>query len=148
MVRVEIRNIGRERIFVPSEIGRGYSYLQFWWEDSRGNDLQGSGGAVDSSGPPHEDFTKLLLENWIVLPPGYSYGTSIDASIDVNEPNPGRYRVRAKYTVSDMDSKGMNNPLGAYLDKIPSLPFPAWKGAVESNPISIEIVPDPAEVNH
>jgi len=41
----------------------------------------------------------------------------------------------------------MNNPLGAYLDKIPSLPFPAWKREAESNPISIEIVPDPAEVN-
>src|SRR5882757_9079730 len=35
MVRVEIRNIGRERIFVPSEIGRGFSDLEFWWESSR-----------------------------------------------------------------------------------------------------------------
>src|SRR5712675_647426 len=118
MVRVEIRNIGRERIFVPSEIGRGYSYLQFWWEAPKGNDLQGMVGAVDGWGPPHEDFTKLLLENWIVLPPGYSYSTSIDASIDVDQPRPGRYRVKAKYSVAEMDSKGMNNPLGAYLDKI------------------------------
>jgi hypothetical protein len=149
MIRVEVRNIGRERFFVPSEIGRGgYSDIQFWWEDSKGNDLQGMGGAIDGWGrPPHEDFTKLLLENWMVLPPGYSYSTSIDATISVDEPKPGRYRVKAKYTVSEMDSKSMNNPLGAYLDKIPSLPFPAWKREAESNPISIEIVPDPAEVN-
>jgi hypothetical protein len=147
MVRVEIRNIGRERIFVPSEIGRGLSDLQFWWKDSKGNDLQGMGGAIDGWGrPPHDDFTKLLLENWMVLPPGYSYSTSVDATISVDEPKPGRYRVRAKYTVSEMDSKSMNNPLGGYLDKIPSLPFLAWKGEVESNSISIEIVPDPAEM--
>jgi len=146
MVRVEIRNIGRERIFVPSEIGRGFSDLEFWWESSKENDGQGIRGAADRSGPPHEDFTKLLLENWIVLPPGYSYSTSIDASIDVDQPRPGRYRVKTRYTVSEMDSKSMNNPLGAYLEKIPSLPFQAWKGEVESSPISIEIVPDPAEV--
>jgi hypothetical protein len=149
IVKVEVRNIGRERFFVPSEIGRGGSELEFWWEGSKGNDLQGMGGAIDGWGrPPQEDFTKLLLENWIVLPPGYSYSTSVDATISVNEPKPGRYQVKARYTVSEMDSKSMNNPLGAYLDKIPLLPFPAWKGEVESNPISIEIVPDPAEVNH
>jgi len=64
----------------------------------------------------------------------------------VDQPRPGRYRVKARYTVSEMDSKSMNNPLGAYLEKIPSLPFQAWKGEVESSLISIEIVPDPAEV--
>jgi hypothetical protein len=146
MVRVEIRNTSKERLFVPSEIGKGYSQIQFWWEDLRGNDLQGIGGAIDGWGrPPLEDFTKLLLENWMVLPPEYSYSTSVDATISVDEPKPGRYRVKAKYIVSEMDSKSMNNPLGAYLDRIPSLPFPAWKGEVESNYISIEMVPDPAE---
>lgn len=147
MIRVEIQNVGRERLFIPSEIGGGYSYLQFWWKDPKGNDLPGSAGALDGWGPSHEDFTKMLMKNWIVLPPGYSYGTSTNAAIDVDEPRPGRYQVRAKYSVSDMGSKSMDNPLGAYLDKIPSLPFPAWKGAVESNSLSIEIVPDPAEVN-
>ena len=104
-----------------------------------------SSGALDRFGPPHDDFLKLLLENWIVLPPGYSQGAPVDAAIDVEVTKPGRYRVKAKYTVSDIASKGMNNPLGAHLDKISSLPYPAWKGEVESNSISIEMVPDPAE---
>jgi hypothetical protein len=150
MVRIDLRNVGNDRIFIPSEIhtsGGFPSEVQLWWEDSQGKDLPASGGASDRFGPPREDFLKLLLENWVVLPPGYSYGCTIDATTGVELSKPGKYQVRAKYRAYEMDSKSMNNPLGAHLDKIPTLPFPAWKGEVESNAISIEIVPDPAEVN-
>lgn len=140
MVRVEVRNVGSERIFVPSEIGRGFSKVQFWWEESEGKGLLGIANSVDRIGPPHEDFLKLLVENWVVLPPGYSYENSVDASSNVAElPKPGRYRIRAKYVAYDMNSTSLNNPRGAYLDRISSLPFPAWKGEVECDPVWIEI---------
>ena len=102
-------------------------------------------GAGDRLGPPKGDFYKLIFEYWVVLPPGYSYGTTVDltGAAFLGTLKPGRYRIAATFGAYGMASTNMNNPLGAYLDKISALPYGSWEGVAECKPIWVEITPAP-----
>jgi hypothetical protein len=149
LVRVELRNVGSEPIFVPSKVpvnaGGDPGDLEVRLRDSNGHWLPGRTGAADRIGPPREDFYKLLFEYWVVLPPGYSYGTTADLTYGpfIGTLKPGRYQITASYGAYGMDSKNMNNPLGAYLDRISSLPYASWEGVAVCKPIWLEITSAP-----
>jgi hypothetical protein len=149
LVRVELRNVGAESVFVPRKIPLNSSGdpgdLEVRIRNSNGKGLGGSMGAADRFRPPKEDFYKLIFEYWVVLPPGYSYGTIVDLTGAAfrGTLKPGRYRIAATFGAYGMGSTNMNNPLGAYLDRISSLPYDSWEDVAECKPIWVEITPAP-----
>jgi len=144
LVQVELHNIGDEAIFVPTKVhlnswGDPGNLDVFLWgvKDHGFGRIEGGG---DRFGFPKDDFYKLIFENWVVLFPGYSYGTTVDVmSAFSGILKPGRYRLTAKYNAFGMNSKNRNNPLGAYLDRVPSLPYVSWEGGFECKPVWMEI---------
>jgi hypothetical protein len=145
MVNVLIKNISDQTIFIPSSIpvnASGFpANLQAWFEDANGKGLPGISAALDRPRPPEDDFYKLVFEYWVAIPPGYSYGTVIDVTNFIEDAPPGRYRLSATYSAEGLNARHMNNPLGNHQDKISLLPYPAWEGVVECDPIWIEIIP-------
>lgn len=144
MLRAEIRNVGDEAIFVPSKFRVNSSGDPGELEISVLGEGLGrrSEGAADRFWPPKEDFFKLVFEYWVVLPPGYSYGTTFDltkSGVYEFAPPPGRYQIRASYSAYGMSSKNMNNPLGAFLDKVSSLPYESWEGDFKCRPVWFEV---------
>ncbi len=148
LVQVELRNAGDEPIYVPNMIhlnSWGFPAeleVRLWGPKSN---WQGMAGGVDGFIPKHQDFYTLIFKYWVVLAPGYSYGTIVDLTDSAFRGilRPGHYRITAKYSAFGMGDKSMNNPLGAYLDRVPWLPYASWEGMVECKQIWVEITPVP-----
>ena len=64
----------------------------------------------------------------------------MDASLFKHLNIPGKYRVTGQYSSRGFLVKDEGNPLGCYVDELKQLPYQAWKGTVETNSISIEVV--------
>jgi hypothetical protein len=117
LVRVELRNVGAEPIFVPTKIPLNAwgdpGSLQVGLVDSNGHGLGGTEGGFDRFGPPKEDFYKLVFENWVVLFPAHFFGTTVDITYAAFRGvlKPGHYRIIASYSAYGMESTNMNNPL-------------------------------------
>ena len=154
LVKVDLLNSGDEPIFLPTKVplnswgDPGNLQVGLW--DKNGHGFGGIEGGGDRGWPPKEDFYKLIFENWVVLFPGHSYGTTVDITYAAFRGiflKPGRYRIEATYSAFGMGSKNMNNPLGAYLDRVPSLPYASWEGEFKCKPIWVEITPAPLHAN-
>ena len=150
LVKVDLLNVGKGPIFVPTKVPTNSwgdpGNLQVGLFDANGHGYGGTEGGADRFGPPKEDFYKLIFDNWIVLFPGHTYGTVVDISYGAFRGislKPGRYRIVATYSAFDMGSTNMNNPLGGYLDRVPSLPYLSWEGEFKCKPIWVEITPAP-----
>ncbi len=141
---IELRNRGPESLLVPRRIRSSTGFpsdLEIWFEDAKGGALPTAGSAADSFGPPTDDFHGYVLREWILLAPGYSYGTTIDVGFEFGHSirRPGRYCAKVRYEASAMDTQNHNNPIRASKDQIEKLPFPAWKGELVSNCSWIEV---------
>lgn len=95
--------------------------------------------APDRKPPLIEKFSKY----WLALPPGHSYGGDF-----VLEPSsykwlnrPGKYVIRGTYVSDGFQNAGMNNPLASYVDELSRLPYKPFVGEVETNQVSLEVVP-------
>lgn len=148
-VKVEISNVGEERLFIPSSFlintGGDPAELQVWLEGANGEALPGTRieGTSDRVRPPRGEFYALLFQYWTLLPQHYSYSTSVDLSSVIYRgiTKPGNYRLWVTYTVDSIRATHTNNPLGAHLDQIATLPYPAWEGSVQSNKILVSLTP-------
>jgi hypothetical protein len=149
LVRVEIYDVSKDSFFVPSSFLVNRSgdpaELQVRITDANGKVPPGPGsfGALDRFVPPKGDFHALVLRYWTVLSQGYCYGTTLDLTDFIYEAvkEPGRYLLSAKYSAFSMQSTNMNNPLGNYVDQVPTLPYPAWDGTIDAKPTWINLAP-------
>ena len=79
-------------------------------------------------------FANLLATQWIALEPGMFYGCDID--VYANEFP--RLRITGKYVITGRyTSHGFDENLRGFEADIAKLPFMAWEGEVESNPVTI-----------
>lgn len=146
-VRVEISNIGTTDLF----LGRRFPQIEQWIyalnlrvRDASGIYLQQSVALppfmkqVDKS----EHFCNALVKDWLALPPGYFFGTTItlDPKVYDGLSKPGRYEVQALYTSMGMEADLYYNRLSLEPDSIKDLPFHSWRGTSSSNSAVFSIV--------
>jgi hypothetical protein len=139
--RVTVRNTGLREVFVSRDISlvneRFVMYLQNGLRLERPLTHVVADSFVDRAKP----FSVLLSENWILLKPGYSYGTEVimDTRDFPTLQIPGKYLVKGIYRSSGFNDVPESNPLRGWETEIGKLPFDAWKGKVETNPIWITV---------
>jgi hypothetical protein len=147
-VRVEIRNQGKDPLFIGNEIP---DYLD-WIYDLRltlTNERGDISPILTSAGPlvlpfnRKESIAHAVSANWITLLPGYFFGRTIpiDGSIFSFLRRPGRYSLMGIYKSDGMESPVQFNRLAASPKEIASLPYRSWKGEVKTNSTLITIVP-------
>jgi len=139
---VTIKNNGSRDVFIPIGLDavnqRLVMYLQV------GSSLEGplTHVVADSFVDRVKPFASLLVENWILLKPGYRYGTQ--AIMDAhNYPAlnvPGKYRIKAIYRSSGLRGSPESNPLRGWETEIEKLPFKAWEGQVETKSIWVTVL--------
>lgn len=146
-LRVELINTGKKRIFIGQEMPQIED-----WIYSVHITVKDDAGRVSPQlvlGPPFvlpsdpkEDFSTAVIKKWTVLPPGYSYGSTltIDGQSHSFLMKPGRYEIQATYVSMGMDSRMYYNRLSQSPEELARLPFKSWKGRVNSNCISIDVV--------
>ena len=106
-----------------------------------GSKREGSGTmVVGDSGlfaPGHvPPFANLLSTQWIALDPGMFYGCDIDLYAN----DLPRLRIPGKYTLTGRyASHGFRENLRGFEEDTGKLPFKAWEGEVETNPVKIVV---------
>lgn len=139
---VELKNIGRQKIFIGANFwtGGSASHVTIAVNPLDGHDLgKGWSGSVDGV-PLHawDNLGKALLEWGFLLPGGYAYSTKALLPYGPGLA-PGRYTVQASYISEGVDADTHLNPLLEKPKELAALmPF-SWKGVVKSNTITIEI---------
>ena len=146
-VRVEIRNIGSETLFIHKDIFQlcGTSPLSLRLELGPPIKPQpGHACASDCIYAAGDNLAKRLALFWTILPPGDFYGTvvSMDPDTFPQLNTAGRWRLRGSYrAVRDLSSSFCWDPapLPEKDEQIKSLPYKAWQGEVETNAAWIEV---------
>ncbi len=146
-IDVQILNIGKTDIFVGRkipEIANWIYSLNVAVVDKHGNVLPQLVGTLDvRPADPKEEFSRAVIRDWILLPPGYYIGTTI--ILDPNDykglDKPGQYEILAQYSSMGMDAPLYYNRLRLEPEKIGQLAYKSWKGQVESNSVWITILP-------
>jgi hypothetical protein len=139
-LHVEILNDGARTLLISNEIS-GFGCGGPGWVDVaflKGPALEGPGVGCAADcfpGPNKSDTThdlKRLLDSWIVLSPGYSYGRDISSH---SLRRTGRYLIRATYK-----SSGFAGTCWDDLRQVQdNLPYRPWTGEASSNSIWIEV---------
>ena len=149
VLHVEIVNQGPQDIFIFKEIELGccaWSELHIYVQNGEQFEGPGSAGSIEDSlrfganNPNKPPFANALSRGWIALPPGYSYSKDL---FTYSLRRPGKYQIGGTYV-----SHGMSGELQAdYSEEINHLPYQAWKGAVDTNTIWIEVVRAGSQAN-
>jgi hypothetical protein len=148
-VEVELKNEGTQTVLVCRELSvRAGNSRPCAWEFSvrypPGREPhEGCGYAVDSwPGRPWDDFATVLIKDWVALAPGDSIRAQINLGMAFcHRPPPGRYQITGILTSFGLDSQSINNGLLIYSEEIKKLPYPGWKGSINSNKLWITISP-------
>jgi hypothetical protein len=138
-LHVAIKNRGDLPLYIPTDISEVNQ--RFVLTLRYGSKLEGSGTMVVADGglfapsqvPP---FANLLSMQWIVLDPGMFYGCDIDLYAN-DLPRlriPGKYILTGRYA-----SHGFRENLRGFEEDTGKLPFRAWEGEVETNPVKIVV---------
>ena len=136
-LHVEVKNQGNLPLYIPKDISEVNQ--RFVLSVHFGSSSEGSGTmAVGDRGifaPGHvPPFANLLSMDWIVLDPGMFYGRDIDvyANAFPRLRIPGTYTITGRYT-----SYGFRESLRGFEEDTSKLPFKAWEGGVDTNPVKI-----------
>ncbi len=142
-VRVEIRNIGNQQLLIDKNV--------FEWCDASPLSLYlelgpplkpsvGTGCAADCFWKPGESLANRVVESWIPLPVGHFYGATVrmDQSFFPQLQTPGRWQLRGRYRSDGASSSSAC--LRWDPEEAAKLPYKAWKGAVDTNVVWIEVV--------
>jgi hypothetical protein len=139
-LRVEIKNIGYDPIFVYKEIALSTcSVANLRIFPIKGNAFPGPGWAcasdcfpVKPNDPAKNPIESVVLRGWTLLPPGYTYSRELP-TYPVG--GPGRYLIRGDYS-----SQGLTDGCLTFSqEEVSSLPHQVWKGSVETNSLWIEV---------
>jgi hypothetical protein len=142
-VEVELKNEGSQTVLVCRnlDVGVGNSRPCSWEFPVRyppGREPHsGCESAADGGYRPNDDFSSILIRNWMALSPEDSYRTHIKLrTAFCHKPSPGRYQITGLLT-----SYGLGDNLAMDPHEIEKLPYPIWKGTIISNKLWITINP-------
>jgi|HubBroStandDraft_6_1064221.scaffolds.fasta_scaffold14707_2 hypothetical protein len=146
-VRVEVWNRGDAPLIFPNLVTDADhldGHIEFHLIDSKGRESARMRRVADSFAPyPREPNWQLLLGRWVVLYPGYSMTAPLDLSVDVFPflNTPGIYKLKADYSSGGLSDPENYRPLGLSGHELASLPFSSWSGKIESDSVSLAVVP-------
>lgn len=146
VIYVEISNHGRKDLFIsrrlPSIQGDG-AFLCFHVFDRGNVESPRAMGVSDQFASHGVSLPLAVLSNWIALPPNSTY--RVEREIGASEfdflGELGTYRISASYI-----SLGIRGQVSSWHlvdvkpEDVDRLPFQAWEGTLESNPIWIKVV--------
>ena len=145
-VTVEIWNVGTKEVILGKSID-GHSPISHLSLSLEGGSPKSTGpgvnGAADSLPNPNEPFANILVKHWIPLPAGDFFGrvVSMDPHLFPQLLTPGRYLLKGNFrSMGFPTSPGGMNGLELNPDEAAKLPYPGWKGQVDSKPTWIEVV--------
>ena len=146
-LRIEIWNEGEKDIFVSKDISTINNALAKINLDLYYNDqIIGPKTAVYadcfcSQRPNYPPLSTELPRYWITLSAKHFYEGEVVLSLaSLKKPKvPGRYLIKGKYSSRGFLPEDINNPLLHYAEELKQLPYEAWVGEVETNPVWIEI---------
>lgn len=137
-LHVTIKNQGNSPLFIPREIDEINQRFVLSLRYSSRSERSSVVAVADSVFAPGHvpPFANLLSMHWIALDPGMFYGGEIE--VYANEfPRlriPGRYTFKGHYA-----SHGFRENLRGLDEDTDKLPFKAWDGEVETNPVKIVV---------
>lgn len=143
-VRIEIWNLGKQDLFIGKNIvgASQVSTMKLYLTGGVALAEPGVGVAVDEASSPSQAFASVLSTHWTVLTAGHFYGTVFHMYVN-DFPKlgvPGTYRLEARYSSVGFPEDGNINLLRVDPEQSKKLPYKAWEGQIDSNPISIKIV--------
>ena len=137
-LHVVIKNQGHWPLYIPRDISE--INQRFVFSLRYGSKREGSGtmAVADNFFAPGQvpSFANLLSTQWIALDPGMFYGRDIDVYAN----DLPRLRIPGKYTLTGRyASHGFRENLRRFEEDTGKLPFKAWEGEVETNPVKIVV---------
>jgi len=145
-LHVEVQNVGQVPIYVGNRIPTHdwLYHLDFTVKDREGklSDKLYFFHPQMSDNMPKEDSTVALTKNWIVLQPGYFFGTTLDIPSGFFESlkKPGEYTIQGIYSCDGMETEVNYNQLAKDKKFLEGLAYRSWKGAVKTNVVKIRMV--------
>jgi hypothetical protein len=145
-LQVEIWNVGEKQLFIEKDIYQlcSHSPLSLYLE--LGPALKpgpGRGCAGDCMDDPKASFANRLVEQWISLPVGHSYGTVVRMDPDAfpQLKTPGRWRLRGEYKSNGELSASLCvfSPTPLDQQMIEKLPYKTWRGEAATNMVWVEV---------
>ncbi len=148
--RVEIENLGSTPIYVGNEIPTHdwLYHLDLIVTDTDGkisNKLHFFHPQMPDVIPQESDIS-ALTKRWLLLRPGYFYGTIVQITPEFFEflKKPGEYWIQGIYSCEGIDANFSYNQLARSPTFVEQLPYRSWKGRVRTNAAKVRIVSDEA----
>jgi hypothetical protein len=137
-VNVQLTNVGSHAVFVGRDlwIKPSPSRVTIIVTPTDGHTMSGEAGAADGLAPS-DDLATEMLKLWVLLSPGYSYGTMTALRSDLSI---GTYKVRALFSSEGVDFDSLYNPLAHHPEEMAKFHAESWKGDIGSNELRIRIV--------
>jgi hypothetical protein len=145
-VRAEVKNVGSKPLFIEGTIYELCAYSPLSLHLDLGPPLKSQVRwlcAADCVDEPKASFATRLVERWILLPVGNTYGAVLHLDPDSfpQLKTPGRWRLRGKYrSGGDLSSSICLSPVPLDPQQIEKLPYKAWQGEQDTNVAWIEVV--------
>lgn len=143
-LRVELWNVGSNDVIIAQNLDStfGNSALSLILQTGLGQEWHGDvGDRIPEPGEP--DFEETFLTNWLTLNKKHFYGTYVYMD-PIDFPHlrkPGRYRVSAQYYSRGISSTpGWNGSFLRQAD-IDKLPLAAFQGTIDSNVVTVRVLP-------
>jgi hypothetical protein len=134
-VRAEIWNVGTNDLFIERNIYTrcAHSPLQLSLEGRTPikDDGPGQGCAADCLDDPKQSFADRLTQQWILLPAGNFYGTTIRMNSDSFPQlrTPGKWILQGTYTSDgNLSASFCMNEISLDPQEVKKLSFRAWEG--------------------
>jgi len=147
-LRIEIRNVSDQDLFVCKYVTSGACDLIFSFTPL----VRAEGGAIagdcapyewskHASGGQLEYFINVLLEDWIDIPAGDSFGTHVqlDPRVYPELRTPGHYHLSARLSSGGLLEQHCYYKLKEYRSEVGRLRAKPWRGLVASNPVSVNV---------
>ncbi len=146
-LHVEIWNEGPKDIFVSKNFSLYDGSLEILLHYGTKVDGPTERGSADYWPRDPNDTNKPplaieLSKYWMALPPGHFYGGEVvlDSRSYERLRIPGRYRIEGQYYSGGFFVRDdFGNPLADYVEELKRLPYQAWEGKVNTNPVWIEV---------
>ena len=144
-IHVELTNVSHHDVFIGRELwtNASPSRVEFFVMLSDGRNVTGRGSAKDNlAAGAKADFAEALLKWCVLLPAGYSYGTSaaLQEFVSAAELVPGTYKIEAQYASAGLKADTRLNPLLSHPDEQAKLEAEDWTGQISARAITIRIV--------
>jgi len=146
-LRVEVWNIGDTDLLVCKDLARGPCALRLSITPLA--NTKHTGLASDCvpyewlTHPPTQaaDFTKILLRDWISIPPNHFYGTMVELTPG-EYPEllfVGHYRVSGQFHSDGLLESYCYYSLKPFANEVAQLPTKSWQGEAQTNTVDVQV---------